>query len=676
MNPAKLSAALALLAVSIPLVAQPTASSPFTSLERYTLEYAYPGSQLKDYIYARSKRHFERGEAEKDALKTPADVQARQKAIRAFIADSVGGLPANTPLNARVTGTATAASGVTIENVLFESRPHHYVTANLYLPAERTGRTAAVLFLCGHHNTAKQVAEYQIVCQTLAQAGLIVFAQDPIGQGERLSYYEADKKTATIRAGTGEHDYAGAQLRFVGDNLARYMLHDAMRSVDYLLTRPEVDPARIGVTGNSGGGTQSCLIMLADPRLAAAAPATFIMNRETYQWTGQAQDAEQIWDGFTRAGYDHEDVLLALAPKPVLVLAVTSDFFPIEGTRRTVTRARHAWDIFKKGDALALFEDQVTHMYTPKMANAAAQFFARHLLKPVDHAQGRRKIDPATLRPQPLPPEKLSVTKSGQVRGELADAEFAFDANFARWREFEAARRALPEAERKTRAIGWLRERVFRERDAVDLNVRRIDRERDLGELKLDIAFWWSQPRLANLGMLFRAKGATDAKRPVTIALWDDGTRALVKHEAWIREECARGRAVLVVNLSGMGPLKPDAINSRPETGFYETMHKLADDLAWMGDSFVALRTYEVLRVLDVLREWPELATNDVRIFAEGRAGVHGRLATALDPRIAACDWRGGFLFADFVRSRTYEPVGIKQLIFPGVLRYFDLNEL
>jgi hypothetical protein len=68
--------------------------------------------------------------------------------------------------------------------------------------------------------------------------------------------------------------------------------------------------------------------------VAAAAPATFIMNRETYQRTGQPQDAEQIWPGFTGAGLDHEDILLAMAPKPVCVLAVTSDFFPIEGTHR------------------------------------------------------------------------------------------------------------------------------------------------------------------------------------------------------------------------------------------------------------------------------------------------------------------------------------------------------
>src|SRR5258705_11189966 len=116
-----------------------------------------------------------------------------------------------------------------------------------------------------------------------------------------------------------------------------------MRGVDYMLTRPDIDPNKIGVTGNSGGGTQTSLMMLGDPRIAAAAPATFIMNRETYMNCGGAQDAEQIWPGFTAAGYDHEDILLAVSPKPVRVLAVQYDFFPIEGLRRHAERCKPIW---------------------------------------------------------------------------------------------------------------------------------------------------------------------------------------------------------------------------------------------------------------------------------------------------------------------------------------------
>lgn len=181
--------------------------------------------------------------------------------------------------------------------------------------------------MSGHHEQAKHHPEYQTVCQHLVKSGLIVLAIDPIGQGERLSYYEQALDGPTIRSCTGEHDYAGSQCWPLGDGLARYFVHDGMRGIDYLCTRPEVDSDKIGVTGNSGGGTQTSLMMVCDPRIAAAAPATFIMNRRTYLFAGGAQDAEQIWPGMSALGFDHEDILLAVAPKPVRVLSVQYDFF-------------------------------------------------------------------------------------------------------------------------------------------------------------------------------------------------------------------------------------------------------------------------------------------------------------------------------------------------------------
>ena len=657
LSPAALSAASAPAA---------NASPAWQRLERYSVGFAHPGSQLKDYVYARSAEHFARGDARRDAIKTPEAVRARQQEIRRFFIESLGGLPpSDTPLNARITGTEQG-NGYTIEKIIFESRPRHYVTANLYLPAGRTGRTGTVLFVSGHHGNAKQAREYQNVCQTLVQAGLVVLSQDPIGQGERFSYYEAETKMALIRAGTGEHDYAGVQARFVGDQIARYFLHDSMRAIDYLLTRPEVDPARIGVTGNSGGGTQTSLMMLADPRIAAAAPATFIMSRAAYQWTNQPQDAEQNWWGFSAAGFDHEDILLAMAPKPVCVLAVRWDFFPIEGTRHTVTRARRHWNLFDRGSALELVEDDSIHSYTPTLARAAARFFSRHLLD--------REYAPGVFPTEPVPDERLFATKSGQVRGELPNAEFVFEATLTRLDALVAERRRLDPAVAKKRAVDWLRETVTAGRVATEANPRFVERGSAVDDLVVDIGFWWSQPRLANLGMLFRPKDAA-AKLPLTIALWDDGTNALSRHADWLRAECAQGRAVLVLNLCGVGPMKPDPINARPD-GLPTTFRKLVDDLSFIGDSIVALRTYEVLRALEVVAAWPGFTPGPIRIHGDGRLGLPGRLAAALDGRITACDWRGAFRFADIVRNRNYDATDIKPVILPGVLKYFDLDEL
>jgi hypothetical protein len=197
-----------------------------------------------------------------------------------------------------------------------------------------------------------------------------------------------------------------------------------------------------------------------------------------------------------------------------------------------------------------------------------------------------------------------------------------------------------------------------------------------VGPFTVDIAFWYPQPYLANLGMLIRPREQRADRLPVTIAIWDEGTAALSAHSEWIRAECARGRAVFVVNLSGMGPLKPDAINQGPLGDLYGTWRKLSDDLEWMGDSMVALRTYQALRAIEVLGEWPELNRDDVRFHAEGRIGVHAKLAAALAPKPMRCEWQDGFTFADFVRTRSYDAKDLKPFILPGALRYFDIDEL
>lgn len=625
--------------------------------------YFYPKSQLKDYIYRRSRSFFARGESNRDILRTPQEVSHRQTALREYLLHCLGGLPAESaPLNAKVAGVVQG-NGFSVEKVIFESRPRHYVTANLYLPKQRPPQTSAVLFLCGHFEEAKHHPEYQMVCQMLTHSGLIVLAVDPIGQGERWGYPQTGD-ASSIKPCCAEHDHVGAQCRLVGDGLARYFLHDAMRAVDYLAARPEVDASRIGVTGNSGGGMQTSLLMMVDPRVAAAAPATFITNREAYQLSGQAQDAEQIWPGFSAEGYDHEDILLAMAPRPVCVLAVRSDFFPIEATRRTVERSRRIWEIFEQSDALELVEDESRHAYTKPLAKAAARFFAKHLLM--------KEVNPDTFDLQSFDPRELHCTHRGQVRDEFADAEFVFEANTSRLSDLQANRKKLSPEEQESQAITWLRHRVFDGRESVPLNIRFMANSQQVDGFHLDIVSWWSQAHLNNLGMLFRSSQlATDT--PVTIALWEGGTNSLSEHQHWISEESRQGRVVFVLNLCGMGPLSPDSINYYPPLEFYGTFHKLFDDLDWIGDSLVALRTYELLRSLDVLKFWSELTANSIRFYGHGRMGLHGWLAAKLDPRITHCDWKEKLSFANIVRNRYYHSKDIKSCTLPGILRYFDL---
>jgi hypothetical protein len=204
--------------------------------------------QLKRHVYARSERAFATGDAARDSIATREALHARQKELRQYLIEhSLGGLPPrNTPLEAQIVGSVEG-NDFRIEKVIFQSQPHCYVTANLYLPEGLEKPGGAVLFACGHESLAKGEPQYQIVCQYLAQAGLLVLAYDPIGQGERCSYYEPTLKKVTVADCCPEHDYAGAQCQPLGDNVARYFAHDSMRAVDYLCSRPEVNPDLIGI---------------------------------------------------------------------------------------------------------------------------------------------------------------------------------------------------------------------------------------------------------------------------------------------------------------------------------------------------------------------------------------------------------------------------------------------
>src|SRR6185312_4374268 len=173
-----------------------------------------------------------------------------------------GPLPPRTPLNARVTGSLERGA-YRVEKVLFESRPGFPVAANLYLPAG-TGKRPAVVGACGHWPDGKAALQYQAFAQGLARQGYVVLIFDPIGQGERLQYPDANLRGTLPPGGVAEHLRAGAQMQLVGEFLGTWMAWDGIRALDYLLTRPEVDPTRVGVTGNSGGGTQTSWLCALD----------------------------------------------------------------------------------------------------------------------------------------------------------------------------------------------------------------------------------------------------------------------------------------------------------------------------------------------------------------------------------------------------------------------------
>lgn len=140
------------------------------------------------------------------------------------------------------------ADGVRTEAVLYEPRPCYLASALLFRPAGKAeGKLPAVLGLCGHSQNGKSSEPYRIFCRTLARAGFIVLLPDPAGQGERLQFIRTPGDRFSERC-CDEHNQLGKMLGLFGDNFAFWRVWDAMRGLDYLLSRPEADSSRVGVT--------------------------------------------------------------------------------------------------------------------------------------------------------------------------------------------------------------------------------------------------------------------------------------------------------------------------------------------------------------------------------------------------------------------------------------------
>ncbi|MCI0696367.1 acetylxylan esterase, partial [candidate division KSB1 bacterium] len=261
-------------------------------------------------------------------LTTREEITARQRFIRERFLHAIGGLPERTPLNPKVTGTLKR-DGYRIEKIIFESLPKFYVTANLYVPETGRAPYPAILMPLGHESGGKAHEAWQRLAITFVKNGFVMLLFEPVGQGERVQLYDPDLGESKVIRSTDEHTLAGTQCLLLGHSFARHVIWDAMRALDYLVSRPEVDSSRVGITGNSGGGTMTAYMSALDDRIKVAAPSCYLTNWKSLLETIGPQDAEQNLPPWLADGLDQPDFVLAFAPKPMLMLSAIRDFFPI-----------------------------------------------------------------------------------------------------------------------------------------------------------------------------------------------------------------------------------------------------------------------------------------------------------------------------------------------------------
>jgi len=363
------------------------------------------GHTVHEYYVDRVRSVARERAAERAKIKTKAQLERLQKAVRRKLRRAFGPRPKRTPLNVRITGRVERKD-YAIDKLIYESRPGFPVTANLYLPKRGRAPFPAVLGTCGHALGGKAEPYYQSFVKNLARMGYVVLIYDPISQGERLQFLGIPKAQ---RPGgiCPDHNMMGNQMRLVGEFFGGWRAWDGIRGLDYLLSRPEVDKTRVGLTGNSGGGTMTTWLTGLDARFTMAAPSCFVTRQLSNLENEESQDAEQVPPGLLAEGLDLADFYVAHLPRPTILLGKMNDFFDHRGLEETYDELRRLYRVAGAEKNLELFFGPGDHGYTVENREAMYRFFNRHA-----------GVRARTREPRPAKveiPQVLFATAKGQV---------------------------------------------------------------------------------------------------------------------------------------------------------------------------------------------------------------------------------------------------------------------
>lgn len=275
-------------------------------------------------------------------------------------------MPERTPLNAEVTGTLQR-DGYVVEKVHFQSIAGAYVVGNLYRPAVVRERLPAVLYLCGH-TKGKVSPTYQSHPRWFAEHGYVALVLDPIQLGESQGLHH------------GTHREGRWDWQSRGYTPAGTEVWNAMRALDYLESRPDVDAERMGVTGLSGGGVISWCLGAADERVKVVVPVCQSGSIEQVV-TDRSADGHcdcAFWINYHR--WCWSDIGALIAPRAFLIASGSEDVLwrPV-GYRDVAHRIRLQYAALDVADRFDLVEDLSPHGYTPKLRRAIFTWFNTHL---------------------------------------------------------------------------------------------------------------------------------------------------------------------------------------------------------------------------------------------------------------------------------------------------------
>jgi dienelactone hydrolase/pimeloyl-ACP methyl ester carboxylesterase len=620
---------------------------------------------VQEYFVDQVRRVDQQVDQRYAALASWGDAQACVRQVQEKIRQCFGPWPEKTPLNPRVTGTVDRDT-YRIENVVFESRPSFLVTANLYIPKGRDFPLPGVVGTCGHSNNGKAYLQYQSFAQGLARQGYVVLIFDPIGQGERLQYPN-EKLQSRIGIGVREHLYAGNQQFLVGEFFGAWRAWDGIRALDYLLTRKEVDPKRIGVTGCSGGGTMTTWLCGVDRRWTMAAPSCFVTTFARNCENELPADTEQCPPKALALGLDHCDFLAAMAPAPVVMLTKEGDFFDIRGSEKAYARLRRLYSLLGAEDNISLFTEPGGHGYSQKSREAMYRCFnhATH----VSDAQAEPNLAIEK-------DETLWCAPKGQICELHSRPIYSFTAEKAKaLAEQRSKEFTLPQLQEKVREL--LRLPRARDNAAPEYRILPNWRSRQYPRPRWTSYVVETEPGIQ--AVVYKLGSEQLEARPHA-----DGKRAIlyVAHlssDAELRDEplvaemskAEPDAAFYAVDVRGIGESRPNTCDEDSFFDLYGSDYFYAIHSIMLDRPYIGQRTFDVLRVLAWLKS---IGHDDIHLVGKGWGSLPATFAAVVSDDVRQVTLKNALTsYSDIAQSVDYAwPLST---FVPNVLMAFDLPD-
>jgi len=610
-------------------------------------------SKLYAYIDSIANARLTARAADISKIQSRGDAEKRKAGVREKILRLIGALPERKgPVAVKEFG-AVSAEGFRVEKIAYESLPSFWVTADLYVPTSGNGPYPAVVVAPGHGAGGK--TENWSWGANFARNGIVALAYDPIGQGERLQYYDPEKKTSFIGNPTGEHGEANVGPMLIGDSIARYMVNDAMRGVDYLISRKDIDASRIGAFGCSGGGTMTAYFAALDERVKAAGVACYFTSFQELLASPQgAQDAEQSIPRFIDEGLDFADWVEAFAPKPYAVISTESDMFPFAGARTTVAEARTFFGLYKAEDKLQWITGPGGHGNLGPISPQILAFFTKNL-------KGAEP-NPAFTPIRAAQTSDMIVTTTGQISTAMPGSETVYSIN------------------RKRAATVILRSKKVRAEDVRSLTGASV--QPGIAQAKVDSKDRTERDRYHLETISLRSDGDTTLEGVVAVndAQVVTSGRAQQRPAVLIFDEVipsteverlARSGKVVMALTPRPTPVGTESIKS-PYLGVFNLL-SLRGFL--VGKTILGMRVDDVIRAVDWLSTRSDVDRNAVSVFGNKASGMAVLHAAVLDPRIRRVAIAN--TLASY-RMIVDQPVhrNVSEVVVPGVLRHYDVGDL